>query len=112
VTTALRYGLFLRIDDSSPYVAVMLSSMLLIGTGFARSFPSLNIKATAGVADREQGLASSPVNTSFPVRDRARGGQRRLAVVSAVVTSRTGSALSLRWARRSPRRRTARACMV
>jgi MFS family permease len=83
----LGYGLFLRIDDSSSYVAVMLPSMLLIGTGFALSFPSLNIQATAGVADREQGLASGLVSTSFQV-----GGAIVLAVVSAVVTSRTGSA--------------------
>jgi fucose permease len=65
----------------------MLPSMLLIGTGFALSFPSLNIQATAGVADREQGLASGLVSTSFQV-----GGAIVLAVVSAVVTSRTGSA--------------------
>jgi MFS family permease len=83
----LGYGLFLRIDESSSYFAVMLPSMLLIGVGFALSFPSLNIQATAGVADREQGLASGLVSTSFQV-----GGAIVLAVVSAVVTSRTGSA--------------------
>jgi MFS family permease len=60
--------------------------MLLIGVGFALCFPSLNIQATAGVADAEQGLASGLVSTSFQV-----GGAICLAVVSAVVTSQTGS---------------------
>jgi EmrB/QacA subfamily drug resistance transporter len=79
------YALFLRIGESSSYVAVILPSMLLIGTGFALSFPSLNIQATAGVANEEQGLASGLVSTSFQV-----GGAICLAVVSAVVTSQTG----------------------
>ena len=60
--------------------------VLHVGTGFALSFPSLNVEATAGVADRAQGLASGPVNTSFPA-----GEAIVLAVVSAVVTSRPGS---------------------
>jgi MFS family permease len=79
------YALFLRIGDSSPYASVMLPTMLLIGTGFALCFPSLNIQATAGVPDAEQGLASGLVSTSFQV-----GGAVTLAVVSAVVTSQTG----------------------
>jgi MFS family permease len=81
------YALFLRIDESSPYLVVMLPSMILIGTGFALCFPALNIQATAGVADEEQGLASGLVTTSFQV-----GGAVVLAIVSAVVTSQTGSA--------------------
>jgi len=81
------YALFLRIDEGSTYLTVMLPSMILIGAGFALSFPSLNIQATAGVADREQGLASGLVSTSFQV-----GGAVVLAVISAVVTSQTGSA--------------------
>ena len=87
VAFVIGYALFLRIDEGSPYAGVMLPSMLLIGVGFALSFPSLNIQATAGVADREQGLASGLVSTSFQV-----GGAIVLAVVSAVVTSQTGSA--------------------
>jgi MFS family permease len=81
------YGLFLRIDETSDYVLVMLPTMLLIGTGFALTFPSLNIQATAGVRNEEQGLASGLVSTSFQV-----GGAVVLAIVSAVVTSQTGSA--------------------
>jgi MFS family permease len=87
IAFVIGYGLFLRIDETSPYPAVMLPTMLLLGTGFALTFPSLNIQATAGVADEEQGLASGLVSTSFQV-----GGAVVLAIVSAVVTSETGSA--------------------
>jgi MFS family permease len=87
IAFVIGYGLFLRIDETSPYVAVMLPTMLLIGTGFALTFPSLNIQATAGVANAEQGLASGLVSTSFQV-----GGAVVLAVVSAIVTSESGSA--------------------
>ena len=40
----------------------------------------MNIQATAGIADHEQGLASGLVNTSFQV-----GGAIVLAVVAAVI---------------------------
>jgi MFS family permease len=87
IAFVIGYALFLRIDEGSAYATVMLPTMLLIGTGFALTFPSLNIQATAGVADQEQGLASGLVSTSFQV-----GGAVVLAVVSAIVTSQTGSA--------------------
>jgi EmrB/QacA subfamily drug resistance transporter len=77
------YALFLRVGDDLSYPAVLLPTMILLGLGFALTFPSLNIQATAGVADHEQGLASGLVNTSFQV-----GGAIVLAVVSAVVSSR------------------------
>jgi MFS family permease len=80
------YALFLRINADPSYVTVILPSMLLIGAGFALTFPSLNIQATAGVADHEQGLASGLLNTSFQV-----GGAVVLAVVTAVVTSQAGT---------------------
>ncbi|HEY6696167.1 MAG TPA: MFS transporter [Solirubrobacteraceae bacterium] len=76
------YLLFLRLDGSPSYIGLMLPTMLLLGTGFALSFPSLNIQAVAGVADHEQGLASGLLNTSFQV-----GGAVGLAIVSAVVSS-------------------------
>jgi EmrB/QacA subfamily drug resistance transporter len=80
------YALFLRIGESLTYATVWLPAMLLIGLGFALCFPALNIQATAGVADHEQGLASGLVNTSFQV-----GGAIGLAIVTAVVSSNTGS---------------------
>jgi MFS family permease len=87
IAFVIGYGLFLRIDESSAYALVMLPTMLLIGIGFALTFPSLNIQATAGIRNEEQGLASGLVSTSFQV-----GGAVVLAIVSAVVTSETGSA--------------------
>jgi len=74
------YALFLRIGAAPSYGALLLPTVLLIGIGFALSFPSLNIQATAGVADHEQGLASGLVNTSFQL-----GGAIVLAVVTAVI---------------------------
>ena len=59
--------------------------MLLLGFGFALSFPTLNIAGTSGVGDHEQGLASGLVQTSFQV-----GGAIGLAVVSAIITSQAG----------------------
>jgi predicted MFS family arabinose efflux permease len=73
------------IDVAPSYVLELLPTMLLLGIGFALCFPTLNIEATNGIGDHEQGLASGLVQTSFQV-----GGAIGLAVVSAIVTSRTG----------------------
>jgi MFS family permease len=80
------YALFLRAGANPTYALVILPTMLLLGAGFALGFPTLNIQATNGVADHEQGLASGLVNTSFQV-----GGAIVLAVVSAVVGDGTAS---------------------
>jgi MFS family permease len=74
------YALFLRVD-AVPYWYTFLPTMLLVGAGFALTYPSLNIQGTMGVADHEQGLASGLVNTSFQV-----GGALTLAIVSAVAS--------------------------
>jgi MFS family permease len=74
------YALFLRVDPSMPYVSFLLPTMLLLGIGFALCFPAVNVQATAGVADHEQGLASGLVNTSLQI-----GGAIVLAVVTAIV---------------------------
>jgi MFS family permease len=84
---AIGYALFLRIDQTPVYAAVILPTMLLIGVGFALAFPSLNIQATSGVADHEQGLAGGLFNTSLQL-----GGAVGLAVVTAVVAGTTGKA--------------------
>jgi Na+/melibiose symporter-like transporter len=79
------YLLFLRVDAGSAYLTTVLPSMLLLGVGFMLAFPALNIQATAGVADHEQGLAGGLLNTSAQV-----GGAVVLAIVTAVVTSSGG----------------------
>jgi MFS family permease len=78
----LGYANFLRIGEHGDYLTVVLPSMVLLGVHFALVFPSLNIQATSGVDDAEQGLASGLVNTAFQV-----GGATVLAVVTAVVTA-------------------------
>jgi hypothetical protein len=78
------YLLFLRADASPSYAAAILPTMLLVGLGWGLSFPSLNVQATSGVVDHEQGLASGLVNTSFQM-----GGAIIVAVVSAVISSHT-----------------------
>lgn len=77
----LGYLLFLRIDVQANYAAAILPSVLLLGVGFALAFPSLNIEATAGVADEEQGLASSLLQSSFQI-----GSAIVMAAVTAVIT--------------------------
>jgi len=75
------YLLFLRVGSSANYANFLLPTMLLLGVGFALAFPSVNVQATAGVADHEQGLASGLVNTSFQI-----GGALVLAVVTAILS--------------------------
>ena len=74
------YLLFLRVDPSMGYANFLLPTMVLLGVGFALSFPSINAQATAGVAEHEQGLASGLVNTSIQV-----GGAIVLAIVTAIL---------------------------
>jgi EmrB/QacA subfamily drug resistance transporter len=74
------YALFLRVSGHPEFVTVILPTALLVGAGFALCFSSLNVQATSGVADDEQGLASGLVQTSFQV-----GGAIVLAVTTAVV---------------------------
>jgi MFS family permease len=85
VAFALGYLLFLRIDETPTYLTTILPTMLLLGVGFALCFPALNMQATAGIADHEQGLASGLVNTSFQI-----GGAFVLAIASAIVSSQAG----------------------
>ncbi|MFG3100896.1 MFS transporter [Streptomyces sp. NPDC048182] len=76
------YLLFLRIDLNPVYAAVVLPTMLLVGAAFALTFPSLNVQATNGVPEHEQGMVSGLLNTSVQV-----GGAIFLAVVTAVITA-------------------------
>ncbi len=77
------YTLFLRVGPAPDYPAVILPSLLLIGAAFGLGFAALNILATAGVADHEQGLASGLLQTSMQV-----GGAIVLAIVTAVIDAR------------------------
>jgi hypothetical protein len=83
VAFAVGYALFLPVD-ATPYYLAFLPTMLLVGLGFALGYAALNVQATAGVADHEQGLAAGLVQTSFQM-----GGAIVLAAVTAVVGTGT-----------------------
>jgi MFS family permease len=77
---AAGYALFLRIGPDSGYATVVLPSIVLIGVAMTLAYGSLAAAATAGIAAREQGLASGLVNTSFQL-----GGAVTVAAVTAVI---------------------------
>jgi MFS family permease len=79
------YALILRLDAVPDYALVLLPTMVLIGIGFMLGFPTLNMQATMGVADHEQGLAAGLVQTSFQI-----GGAIGLAVTTAIVSAQAG----------------------
>ncbi len=76
------YALCIRVDVDSGYLTSVLPSMILIGIGFMLVYPSLNIQATAGVPNTEQGLAGGLLNTSVQL-----GSAIGLAAVTAVITT-------------------------
>ncbi|MGW4474076.1 MFS transporter [Nonomuraea sp. NPDC004354] len=84
------YAVFLGIDESPSLGGLVIPGMVLLGIAFALSFPSLNIQATNGVHDDEQGLASGLLNTSGQV-----GGAVVLAVVTAVLTSGSAGGITI-----------------
>jgi MFS family permease len=77
---------FLDLGTNSSYPASILPTMVLAGLGFMLAYGPLNMAATSGVADHEQGLASGLVNTSFQI-----GGAIGLAVVTAVIDAGVSS---------------------
>jgi EmrB/QacA subfamily drug resistance transporter len=81
--------LFLDLGTHSSYVTSILPTMILAGAGFMLGYGPLNMAATTGVPDHEQGLASGLVNTSFQL-----GGAIGLAIVTAVIDARVGGGAS------------------
>jgi MFS family permease len=78
---AVGYLLFLRIDTTPSYVTGILPAVLLIGVGWI-GFPAVNIQATSGIDDEEQGLAAGVLQTSMQV-----GAAVVLAVTTAIIAS-------------------------
>jgi hypothetical protein len=78
---AVGYVLFLRVDTTPSYVAEILPAVLLIGVGWI-GFPAVNIQATSGIEDDEQGLAAGVLQTSMQV-----GAAIVLAVTTAMIAS-------------------------
>ena len=78
---AVGYLAFLRIDTAPAYPSMILPAVLLIGIGWI-GFPAVNILATSGIDDDEQGLAAGVLQTSMQV-----GAAVVLAVTTAIITS-------------------------
>jgi Na+/melibiose symporter-like transporter len=74
------YLLLLRVSPSMPYMEFLFPTIISTGAAFAIVFPAVNIQATAGIANTEQGVASGIVNTSMQL-----GGALLLAVAAAVL---------------------------
>jgi len=77
----LGYVLFLRVGTTPNYALDILPSVILLGIGFALAFPSINVQATTGIKDSEQGLAAGLIQTSTQV-----GAALVLAVTTALVS--------------------------
>lgn len=59
--------LFLRTAPQSDYVTVLIPAMLVTGVGVGLAFVSVTMAATAGVPDRDQGIASGLIGTAQQV---------------------------------------------
>src|SRR5438477_403311 len=59
--------LFLRSAPDSDYVTVLIPAMLVTGIGVGLAFVSVTMAATAGVPDRDQGIASGLIGTAQQV---------------------------------------------
>lgn len=79
--------LLTRISVDNNYWGTILPGTLIVALGIGPSFTAMAIAATAGVSDKEQGLASGLLNTSQQV-----GSGLVLAVVAVVSASRTAVA--------------------
>jgi MFS family permease len=78
---AVGYLMFLRIDTTPTYLTGILPAVLLIGVGWI-GFPAVNIQATSGIDNEEQGLAAGVLQTSMQV-----GAAIVLAVTTAIIAS-------------------------
>ncbi|MFF0489269.1 MFS transporter [Nocardia sp. NPDC004068] len=81
VVMSVGYLLFLRLNTEPSYLTIILPAVLLIGIGWI-GFPAINIQATNGIDDDEQGLAAGVLQTSMQV-----GAAIVLAINTAIVTS-------------------------
>ena len=59
--------LFLRTAPHSDYVTILIPAMLVTGIGIGLAFVSVTMAATAGVPDRDQGVASGLIGTAQQV---------------------------------------------
>ncbi|WP_278257065.1 hypothetical protein [Nocardioides convexus] len=82
---ALGYLLFtLTLSTDPSYLGMVLPALVLIGIGWV-GFPAINIQATSGIEDDEQGLAAGVLQTSMQV-----GAAIVLAITTAIIRLRYG----------------------
>lgn len=83
------YALSTGIEQDSGYATAILPTMLLGGIGFMLTFGPLNMAATEGIKDEEQGLASGLLFTSLQF-----GGAVALAIATAAMDAATDASAS------------------
>jgi EmrB/QacA subfamily drug resistance transporter len=81
--------LFARAPVDAAYVVDLLPATLLLGTGVGLAYPSILTLALSGATDRDAGLASGLVNTTFQI-----GGALGLAVLATLSGTRTDNRLA------------------
>ncbi len=81
--------LAVRFTPGGSYLADVLPAIVVAAAGLGLGFVGATIAATAGVAPREQGLASGVLNTSQQV-----GGAVGLAVLATLAAGRTADRLA------------------
>jgi EmrB/QacA subfamily drug resistance transporter len=86
VLIAAGLALFARVPVEGSYVADVLPSTILIGTGIGTSFPALMTLAMSGATQSDAGLASGLVNTTVQV-----GAAVGLAVLATLSAMRSES---------------------
>jgi MFS family permease len=86
---AVGMALFARVPVEGAYLADVLPSMLLIGTGMGIAFPGLATLAMSTATEADAGLASGLVNTTAQV-----GSALGVAVLATLSADRTGTLLA------------------
>ena len=89
ILIAAGLALFARVPVDGSYVADVLPSSLLLGTGVGVCFPSLMTLAMSGATREDAGLASGLVNTTAQV-----GAAVGLAVLATISASKTDDLLA------------------
>jgi EmrB/QacA subfamily drug resistance transporter len=86
---AVGMALFARVPAEGAYLADVLPSMLLIGTGMGIAFPGLATLAMSTATEADAGLASGLVNTTAQV-----GSALGVAVLATLSADRTATLLA------------------
>jgi MFS family permease len=74
------YALALRLDPAAGYLTDILPTLLLVGLGFVLGFAALHVRATEGVPDAQQGVASAAYQSAVQL-----GGALTVALVAGLL---------------------------